>query len=471
MSMGSVPNCRKEIANRYGIRWFKCKLKPPKKAEAERKARIYSNFTPEMIECLREVIKEIQQPMDAKLDALIDIQNKQREQDENMQELKKEQNNLKRKYEKTEHENENLKIRMSKLENKLLESNLIMHGISEEAWEQEKSRTEKIYAAIANTIENDDPWEKLKIAREISIRSSKRLGKYKLGRKRPISICFETKGHADSLYENKKLLPEGVYVDREYTPEVENRRQILRPILRRVRGMEKYKGKCKLDEDKLVIQGTKYTINTLHRLPQDLNGYNASSKFGDSTIAFFGQLNPFSNFHRAPFIMNDKTYLTSEHYIQETCALYLNDETTARRIMNEDDPAEAKKLSTNIVGYSADKWHAVVKTLVYPGIKKKFTSHPNLLHVLHATKGMKIVEASFDKIWGTGVPIHSDDCLDEDKWHGIGILGEILMDIREETHSVPASLLTNTPMDTTTHATATIATEDTTTCNMVSDTS
>ena len=30
MSMESVPNCRKEIANRYGIRWFKCKLKPPK---------------------------------------------------------------------------------------------------------------------------------------------------------------------------------------------------------------------------------------------------------------------------------------------------------------------------------------------------------------------------------------------------------------------------------------------------------
>ena len=33
MSMGSVPNCRKEIANRYGIRWFKCKLKPPQKQE------------------------------------------------------------------------------------------------------------------------------------------------------------------------------------------------------------------------------------------------------------------------------------------------------------------------------------------------------------------------------------------------------------------------------------------------------
>ena len=31
--MGSVPNCRKEIADHYPIRWFKCKLKPPKKAQ------------------------------------------------------------------------------------------------------------------------------------------------------------------------------------------------------------------------------------------------------------------------------------------------------------------------------------------------------------------------------------------------------------------------------------------------------
>ena len=28
--MGSVPNCRKEIANTYPMRWSKCKLKPPK---------------------------------------------------------------------------------------------------------------------------------------------------------------------------------------------------------------------------------------------------------------------------------------------------------------------------------------------------------------------------------------------------------------------------------------------------------
>ena len=30
--MGSVPNCQKEIPVHHAIRWFKCKLKPPKKA-------------------------------------------------------------------------------------------------------------------------------------------------------------------------------------------------------------------------------------------------------------------------------------------------------------------------------------------------------------------------------------------------------------------------------------------------------
>ena len=41
--MGSVPNCQKEIANTYGIRWFKCKLKPPKNFDFL-KATIFGNL-------------------------------------------------------------------------------------------------------------------------------------------------------------------------------------------------------------------------------------------------------------------------------------------------------------------------------------------------------------------------------------------------------------------------------------------
>ena len=35
--MGSVPNCQKEIPTCYAIRWFKCKLKPPKNQEHKEK--------------------------------------------------------------------------------------------------------------------------------------------------------------------------------------------------------------------------------------------------------------------------------------------------------------------------------------------------------------------------------------------------------------------------------------------------
>ena len=35
IAMGSVPNCRKEIPNCHAIRWFKCKLKLPKKSNTQ----------------------------------------------------------------------------------------------------------------------------------------------------------------------------------------------------------------------------------------------------------------------------------------------------------------------------------------------------------------------------------------------------------------------------------------------------
>ena len=187
-----------------------------------------------------------------------------------------------------------------------------------------------------------------------------------------------------------------------------------------------------MDEDKLVIQGTKYSVNTLSNLPQDLNGYFATSKFGEGSIAFFGQLNPFSNFHPAPFTLNGKLYPTSEHYIQEACALYFNDKTSAQRILNAKTPLDAKKIGSEIVGFNQDRWVKVAKNLVKPGISEKFHTHQNLGKVLLATENMTIAKATFDKFWGTGIAIHEPHSANKEKWHGVGILGEILMEIHDE---------------------------------------
>ena len=40
----------------------------------------------------------------------------------------------------------------------------------------------------------------------------------------------------------------------------------------------------------------------------------------------------------------------------------------------------------------------------------------------------QIVEATYDTIWGTGIPLHHKDCLDK----STGLLGKILLNVRCE---------------------------------------
>ena len=82
-----------------------------------------------------------------------------------------------------------------------------MHGVEEDAWELPENRKERIYGMITNTIDQADPEERLHTARTIPIRTTTRLCRYREGRNRPISICFEKKDHADVVIENKGWLP------------------------------------------------------------------------------------------------------------------------------------------------------------------------------------------------------------------------------------------------------------------------
>ena len=231
----------------------------------------------------------------------------------------------------------------------------------------------------------------------------------------------------------KKHLPKGVFVDREYTEETECARKLLRPILKLAKAKPEYKGKSRLDRDVLVIQGRRYSTKQLHKLPSDINGFKASSKENNGVIAFFGELNPLSNFHVAHFEVNGSKYHSSEQFIQEQKALHFKDYKTSSRIMNAATPLECKELAHEIHGYDQESWAAVVKEKCKPGILAKFTSSNNtcLGHLLLTTGQKKIVEACYNSLWGTGVPLKDKDCLKEHKWENIGVQGEILMEVRE----------------------------------------
>ena len=344
--------------------------------------------------------------------------------------MKQENRALKLKCDRVLQDNDDLKKRIMKIENTLLDNNIIIQGIQEDPWELDSNRMEKVVRAISYTVDEDTRDAQLDVAWKIRIKSTRRVGIYSTKRSRPISVTFERFCDADYVLQNRKYLPDGVYVSKEYNEETENNRRTLRPILRAARNNETYSGKCKLEGDTLIIKGLLYTVEDLDNLPRDLNSYNISSKTTDDKLAFFGELNPLSNFHKCSFVIDGLSFHSSEQYIQYIKANYFKDGTTAGEILKASTALKCKGLSRNIASYDHTDWNNKAKELCYSGIKAKFEQNQKVKDYLLETGEKTLVEAGYDSVWGTGIPLHSKDCLVERKWEHVGLLGEMLMDIR-----------------------------------------
>ena len=76
-----------------------------------------------------------------------------------------------------------------------------------------------------------------------------------------------------------------------------------------------------------------------------------TSKSDDNTVAFFGELNPFSNFHRCDFICESKNFHSSEQYIQWKKAEFFGDRIAMENIMKSEDALESKTITRDIKDY------------------------------------------------------------------------------------------------------------------------
>ena len=187
-----------------------------------------------------------------------------------------------------------------------------------------------------------------------------------------------------------------------------------------------------MENDTIVIKGKHYTINNLHQLPAEINGFEATSKKKDGVTCYFGELNPLSNFHPAKISYEGHIYHSSEQLIQHKKAQLFGDEIAEALILVTNTALESKTEARNVRNYDQQIWEESAKELCYEGIKLKFTQHQWLANLLLSTNDDILGEATYDKLWGTGVPIHRNDCTDRTKWHSNGIMGEILMEIRNE---------------------------------------
>ena len=205
-----------------------------------------------------------------------------------------------------------------------------------------------------------------------------------------------------------------------------------------------------MDRDILVLRGKCYTVNTIDQLPNSLSTVNVTSKSNETTFGYFGELNPLSNFHPSPFRMYDQEYHCSEQYIQEAKAKYFNDTETYNKLRNTKTGLECKIIAKQTKNFNAKKWEQVAKDICKPGIKQKFQMNHNPRHMLlEYTKNKLIIECAKDTLWGNGVPLDNEMCLDSSLWKGRGtkkqgIMGEILCEIKNE--------LENASIDQTPHA-------------------
>ena len=85
-----------------------------------------------------------------------------------------------------------------------------------------------------------------------------------MGRSRPISVTFHKKDDKQSLLYNKCQLPNGIYVNEEFPMNIKKNRDTLRPILKLAKSLPEYRDKCKITQDRLIVNGITYTVHDLH---------------------------------------------------------------------------------------------------------------------------------------------------------------------------------------------------------------
>ena len=222
---------------------------------------------------------------------LLENEKLMKKQQDAIDELKKENYELNVKCNRLEKNQSRLKKRVSNIENELYSSNVIIHAVSENEDEEGPERYRLVTEVIATTIYAATYEEQIQIARKIPIKKTCRFGCYNSQRGRPIMINFVYHEDCKNLLSNKKYLPRGIFADRQYSEDTENKRRILRPIYKTAINHHSYKGRCKMEGEFLKIHGRRYSVNNLRNLPEDLSGYKCTIREDPETIGFFGELN------------------------------------------------------------------------------------------------------------------------------------------------------------------------------------
>lgn len=141
----------------------------------------------------------------------------------------------------------------------------------------------------------------------------------------------------------------------------------------------------------------------------------------------------FSQWYPSPFVVDDVTYATAEHYMMAEKAHLFKDEITRQKILAAEHPHAAKKLGRQIQPFHETVWKQQRFAIVVQGNFAKFSQYPALRDFLLQSGKRVLVEASpMDTIWGIGLAQDNSQANDPTKWRGDNLLGFALMVVRDQ---------------------------------------
>ena len=125
------------------------------------------NMETRITDNLTKSMKNMISALETSLNSLVSNQQEWEQQRKDVKHLLEEKIELKNRICAAEERNENLETRVKKLEDRLKECNLIIHGIKETNWEPDSTRHELVIKEIAETVTTESNEKKMEIARKI----------------------------------------------------------------------------------------------------------------------------------------------------------------------------------------------------------------------------------------------------------------------------------------------------------------
>lgn len=323
-----------------------------------------------------------------------------------------------------------ISVRMTQLENRGRQCNIIVDGLPETA-------DEDIRQKIMDIAERICPG---KVSRE-SFQAIYRMGKIPNGgnrnskRVRATMVIFKDVRTRNCFYFSRTQLKtiellKGIYLSDDVTIETRRARDEYRSVanIARNAGVN-----VRVHDDGLVLNGTKYKLFEAESLPTEYSLAKAKTLETTQGIFFHSENSFLSNFYASPIWADGCAFPTAEHRYQSQKCKMAGDMIAMKRVLTAPTPLEAKKIA-ELVPENAE-WRSKKEAVMQNTIDEKFMQNEELAKMLIGTGNAKLHEATMNTYFGIGATLHSREVRDS-SFKGLNKLGDILQKKRAELATV-----------------------------------